>query len=107
MSILRHAILLNQTNAGTGPWVQLSDRCGSSDRGFQVFVTSGDSVTIQATTVDQLGINKDFLDTLPTEDIVDLKVYTASEADTLEGAWAFIRAVKTGSNGLAKVQATL
>lgn len=106
-SIKRHVVLLNQQAAGNGSWIELDSRYDESPlRLLQVYVTAGDTVKIQGTTVDIKGSHKDVVTaTFATEDITDIKTFTASgSGDLLEGPWTYIRAVKTGTTGIAKVQ---
>lgn len=104
MSIKRYKVIFDGTAAETGEWFALDVRYDESpSRAIQVQVTSGDTIKIQAITKDVKGIDKSFLDELDADDIADLKTYSASEADTLDGPWTYIRAIKTGTTGPAKV----
>ncbi len=102
---LRHKVLLQTGAEGAGPWIALDARYKKeTERALQIFVTDGDTVTIQGITKDEKGSDKSFLANLGPEDISDLKSYTESTADVLTGTFTYIRAVKTGTAGFAKVQ---
>lgn len=104
-AIKRTKILYNSSAAGNGSWVSLDNRYDQSPtRSLIISLVSGDTITLQAITQDVKGNDKSFLDSLSSADIVSLKTYTASESDVLEGPWTYIRVVKTGTNGVAKVQ---
>lgn len=104
-SIKRSKVLYDSAAADTSDWFALDVRYDESpSRAIQVYVTTGDTITIQGITKDVKGIDKSFLDTLTTADISDIKAYTASEPDVLEGPWTYIRVVKTGTTGQGKVQ---
>lgn len=105
-SIKRHKVLYDSSAAGTGEWFRLDSRYEESpSRAIQVFVASGDTLTIQGTTKDVRGSTPtEVLASLEADDIVDIKAYTASEADNLEGPWTYIRVTKTGTTGTGKVQ---
>lgn len=104
-SIKRWVVLLDSTAAATGSWIPLDVRYDKeTKRAIQGAVTSGDTITIQGITKDVVGMDKSFLTTLETADITTLGTYTADFNDILNGGWTYIRAVKTGTNGRAKIQ---
>lgn len=106
-SIKRNKVLLDQTTAGDGEWIRLDSRYDcDSFRTLQVNMSVGDTITIQGTTVDVRGANPaDVIASLTPEDISDLQVFTDSgTGDLLAGPWSYIRAVKVGATGSAKVQ---
>lgn len=107
-AILRNHVLYDSADAGTGDWVRLDNRyCGGDiDRALSIYVTAGDTVTIEGIVNDQRGLTQDQVLAAvdETKDVRTLKTYTASDEDVLYGSWTYIRAVKTGTNGAAKVQ---
>jgi len=100
-SIRRNKVLYNALAAGTGEWIPLDVRYDKHPVGrtLRVVLTAGDTLTLQGIVKDEKGIDKSFLDSLTSDDISTLKVYTTSEVDVLDGAWTYIRAVKTGTAG--------
>ncbi len=100
-AIKNHQVLLDTNLAGDGAWFQLDYMAETGHvRPIQGKVVTGDTIKIQATTVqDESSITAD--------DIVDLKQYTADFNDVINGAWAFIRVSKVGTTGNAKVQGTI
>lgn len=105
-AIKRNKVLYDATTAGTGDWVRLDSRYDvDNKRAIQVNLMTGDTIDIQGTTKDVRGMSQDdVIASIETDDITTIKSYTASEADTLYGSWTYIRAVKTGTTGPAKVQ---
>ena len=105
-SIKRHKVILESTGAvATGEWFELDVRYEEAGtRILQVQVTTGDTITIQGITQDVKGIDKSFLDDLVTADITSISAITTTDDYLLEGPWRYIRAVKTGTTGPAKVQ---
>jgi len=104
-AVKRYKTLYDDTAAGTGPWIACDVRYDKQlIRALQIYVTSGDTITIQGITKDTRGNDKSFLNNLTTADISTLKSYTATDNDDLEGPWTYIRVVKTGTNGQGKVQ---
>src|SRR6478736_10294630 len=105
MSIKRWETLLDQAAAGTSDWIDCDVRYEKiSVRPIIVNLTSGDSIAIQAIVKDVKGIDKSFLDELEDADITTLKTYTTSGNDLIEGNWTYLRVVKVGANGAARVQ---
>lgn len=104
--IRSHKVLYNSATAGTGAWFRLDSRFEvDADRALQVILTSGDTIKIQGTTMDLRGMTSaDVVASITADDISDLKSYTTSQADNLAGPWTYIRVVKTGTAGAAKVQ---
>ncbi len=104
--VKRYVQLLNSSLEVTGNWVQLDSRYAKDQaRSLIVSIDAvGDTVTLQGVVKDIKGIDKSFLNTLASEDIATLKIYTQSEHDVLEGPWSFIRAIKQGTAGLAVVE---
>jgi len=104
-SIRRRKVLLDQTAAGNGPWIRLDSRYEDSpERAIQISLTAGDSVRIEGTTLDIRG-EGDPTDTIAAEDIAILDgSFSSSTSTILNGNWTYIRVVKTGSSGNAKVQ---
>lgn len=108
MSIKRYKVLYNSATAGTGDWVALDTRYEQlSERPLKVTLVDGDTVTLQAIVKDVKGPDKSFLTTLTDSEIASLKTYTETEQDILEGAWTYIRIVKTGTSGVALVEGTV
>lgn len=102
---LRHKVLLQTGAAEAGPWIALDTRYQQDiERAIQISVMAGDTIALEGITRDEKGIDKSFLVNLDPADISVLKEYTESTADVLTGTWTYIRAVKTGANGFAKVQ---
>lgn len=102
---LRHKVLLQSVDEGAGPWIALDTRyIKYAERAIQVAVTNGDEITIQGITKESKGLDKSFLDNLSAADISDIKTYDTNTADVLTGSWTYIRAVKVGDSGFAKVQ---
>lgn len=105
-AILRYKVLYDSSAAGTGEWIRLDNRyCGDLDRIVHVDLTTGDTVTIQGITKDVRGPKPaDFFTSLEADDITTLATLTAdSEDPILQGPWSYIRVVKTGTAGNAKV----
>jgi len=67
-------------------------------------MAAGDTVTLQGIVKDVKGIDKSFLDDLTAADITTLAEYTQDERDLLVGPWTYIRVVKAGTAGAARVQ---
>jgi hypothetical protein len=104
-SIRRHKVLLDQSAAVTTDWYKLDTRYDSlNDRVLQLDITTGDTIEIQGTTQDVRGPDKSFLASLAADDISTITSKTADEAVTIPGNWSYIRVVKTGATGNAKVQ---
>lgn len=104
MGIKRYKQLYNSADAATSSWIPLDVRYEeNSQRAIIVSLVSGDTVTIEGTVWDVKGIDKSGLDDLTASDITTLKEYTESEEDVLEGPWTYIRIVKAGTAGVAKV----
>ncbi len=102
---LRYKELYNSSAAGNGTWMQLDSRYGEQPyRNISVNLVSGDTVLIEATAVDNPGVDKSFLTTLDSSKITTLTTITASGNYSITGPWAFIRAVKTGTAGTAVVE---
>lgn len=102
---LRHKVLLQTGAATTGPWIRIDNRYQDGiDRAIQVSLQEGDTIRIEGITQDAKGMDKSFLTTLGPNDISVLKEYTESAGDVLQGSWTYIRAVKVGTAGFAKVQ---
>ena len=96
--------ILNQSAAGNGAWFKLDSRYEKvSNRSIQGNVTTGDTITIQATAKDVKGIDKTWLSSLAASEITTLKAYTADFNDIINGPWAYIRVVKTGTAGTSRV----
>ena len=105
MGIRRHKVIYDDSAAGTSDWVHLDTRYEDHfGRVLAIVLTAGDTVELQGTVKDVKGIDKSFLDDLSASEIHSIKTYTATENDILEGAWTFIRVVKTGTNGTALVE---
>lgn len=106
MSIRRNKVLYDDSAAGNGDWIALDTRYEQNPvgRSIKVTMTAGDTITLQGITKDEKGIDKSFLDALIAEDITDLKIYTQTENDVLDGSWTYIRIVKAGTSGDAYVE---
>jgi hypothetical protein len=107
MGIRRHQVLIDQSAAGTGPWFRLDARYEvDPERAIQVSVGGGDSITLEAVTVDgsrtdpEWDPNTDIV----AGDITTLITYTADDNDILTGNWTYIRAIKTGAAGNGKLE---
>lgn len=95
----------NVNTSGTGAWIALDVRYEEHAlRSIMGAVITGDTVTVQGITKDIKGIDKSFLTTLETQDITNLNAYTADFNDVLIGPWTYVRVVKTGTAGRAKVE---
>lgn len=104
-SIKRYKLMYNVATAGNGAWIPLDVRYETKpSRALAITVVSGDTVTIQAITQDVRGDNKSFLSNLQPADIVTLTSMTASGPYEVSGPWTYIRAVKTGTTGVATVE---
>lgn len=104
VAIKRNVVLLDQSAAGNGDWVRLDTRYDqNTERGINISLTSGDTIEIEGVTLDA----KDAVALaaiVESDDIGILGTYTESDADVLTGNWTYIRAVKTGTTGNAKIQ---
>ena len=106
-AIKRHKVLLDQSAAGNGDWIRLDSRYDhDSSRILQIDLTVGDTIDIEGTTVDVRGGNPAVVTAgLAADDITTIQSFTANgTGDLLAGPWTYIRAVKTGTTGNAKVQ---
>lgn len=96
---------MNQSSAGASDWLDLDVRYEAiSVRPIQGHIASGDTIAVQAITMDVKGNDKSFLDNLTSSDITTLKTYTGDFNDLIEGNWTYIRVVKTGTAGAAVVE---
>lgn len=106
MGIRRHKELYNASAAGNGSWIHLDSRYENQPlRPFQISMNASDTIEIQGTTLRA----KDAVELatlITSSDITTLESYTgnADVNDVIVGSWTFIRAVKTGTAGTAKVQ---
>lgn len=93
------------SGASNGDWIMLNPRDKENVRTIQVDMNAADTITIQATTKAAKDKNE-LADIIANRDIVVLKTYTGdtSFVDTINGPFTFIRAVKTGTAGVATVQ---
>ena len=107
--IRRNKVLYNDRAAGNGTWYMLDYRYEQDQtRSIQINMNASDTIEIQGTTLEANDATA--LDAIiDTADITTLQTYTGNtdENDVLSGPWTFIRAVKTGTNGVAKVQGQL
>lgn len=104
--IRRHKVIYDSADAGTGEWYELDSRYEvDATRSLIITMNASDTVAIQATVV-RAQDRRRLEDIIQDEDIVTLESYTgATDVDAiLNGNYTFIRVVKTGSNGNAKVQ---
>lgn len=104
MGIRRHKVLYNDSAAGNGTWIRLDSRYEHEPtRAVQGVVTSGDTISIEGTTLE--AIDRVDLDSIITaDDIQELGSFTENFTDVLNGNWTYVRAVKTGTTGIAKIQ---
>lgn len=106
-AIKRYKVLYNDSAAETSEWFRLDVRYDHDTvRTLNIELTAGDTITIEGTTFDVRGTDKqrrDGLAALTAEDIGTLNTYTTSDTDNLTGPWTHIRVVKTGTTGNAKV----
>jgi len=104
-AIKRYEVLYNTSAQGTGAWFRLDTRYEETcERALQVFVTTGDTVTIEGTTKDVRGSTEQLVTaSIAADEISTLKSFTANGAENLTGPWTYIRVTKTGVNGPAKV----
>ena len=105
--IRRHKVLLNTSAAGAGDWIRLDSRYEvDALRAFQINMNAADTVEIEGTTLDEQDATALAAVLVDPADITTLKSYTGntSENDVIVGNWTFIRANKTGTTGVAKVQ---
>jgi hypothetical protein len=105
MAGMRHVVLLNTDSAGNGDWIQLEPQNASVYRTIQVNMNASDTITIQGTTLEADDATA-LAGVIGASDITTIETYTGNtdENDALIGTFTFIRAVKTGTNGVAKVQ---
>lgn len=95
--------MYNATAAGTSQWFHFDFRHDDAPfRTINVNMSVGDTVNIEATAYDIKGQDINNL-TVPADEIVVLKSYTASGEDVIQGPWAAIRIVKSGTTGKAVV----
>lgn len=96
-----HKVLYEASAAGAGDWVKLDGKFEEiAHRALQGTVASGDTIGIEATTVEKV-------EDITPVDIVELEEFDDDFAKVLVGNWTYVRAVKTGTNGVAKVQGYL
>lgn len=106
-AIKRHKVLYDSSAAGNGEWFRLDVRYDSSpERILMVDLVDGDTITIQGTVVDVRGGNPAVVvASLEADDIATIDTLTADSTEhVLTGPWTYIRVVKTGTTGNAKVQ---
>lgn len=107
VAILRHKVLYDSSASGNGEWFRLDSRYDqNTQRILQIDLTTGDTITIQGTTKDVRGGNPATVVVgLDADDIATIQTFTADNTDhVLSGPWTYIRVVKTGATGNAKVQ---
>lgn len=104
VAIKRNVVLLDQSTAGNGEWVRLDTRYDqNTERSLNIDVTSGDTIDIQGVTLDAKDATA-LAAIVEADDIGTLATYTEDDTDVLTGNWTYIRAVKTGTTGNAKIQ---
>ena len=104
--IRRNKVLYNSSSAGTGEWFRLDSRYEiDPHRSIIIDMNPSDSIQIEATTVDAKDKN-DLASKIVSSDIVVLDTFTGSSEvnKILLGNYTYIRIVKTGTAGIAKVQ---
>lgn len=105
-SIRRYKILMDGSAAETSDWVRLDNRYGGDiDRIINVDLTTGDTIALQGIVKDVRGQKPaDFFTSLDADDISTIETFTADSTEhLLQGPWSYIRVVKTGTAGVAKV----
>lgn len=107
--IRRHKVLYNGSAAGNGTWVRLDSRYEEdAGRAITIHMNASDTISIEGTVIDAKDVPS--LEAIIEDaDIAVIESYTgATEAGvTLSSNYTFIRAVKTGTTGTAKVQGYL
>ena len=101
----RQRDLLNTDAAGAGAWYKL-DSFNDGDRGLSIYLANtADSVQIQTTAKPLAWNDYDLASVITTADISNAGDFTgeASFSEILVGSWTAVRAVKTGTAGIAKV----
>lgn len=102
--IRRNKVLFDAATASSGDWVKLDSRYEEdASRAVHGTVTTGDTVTVEGTTLDKKDAAA-LSAVVTASDIATLKEFTANFADVLLGNWTFIRVTKTGTAGASKVQ---
>jgi hypothetical protein len=105
-AIKRYKVLYDSSAAGNGDWIRLDSRYDiSPQRIVHVDLTSGDTIELQGTVKDEKGSTPSLVTaSLDTDDIVTIETFTADSTEhLLTGPWTYIRVVKTGTTGNAKV----
>ena len=101
----RYKKLYNDTAAGTGGWVRLDGRYAPIiNSEVQATVASGDTLALQATSVDVKGIDETYLTNLLASDITTLNTFSSSGNYVINGNYTWVRVVKTGTAGLGVVE---
>jgi hypothetical protein len=105
-AIKRYKVLYDSAAAGNGNWIRLDNRYDQApDRIIQVDLTADDTIILQGVTKDQRGVDQDtIIASLVPSDISVIETFTADGGKfPLTGPWSYIRVVKTGTTGNAKV----
>ena len=105
-AIKRYKVLYDSAAAGNGNWIRLDNRYDqSSERIIHIDLTAGDTVVLQGVVKDQRGVDQDtIIASLVPSDIAVIETFIADSTEhLLVGPWSFIRVVKTGTTGNAKV----
>lgn len=103
-SIKRNVVLLDQSAAGAGDWIRLDTRYDSdTERAMNINLTTGDTIAIEGVTLDAKDATA-LAAIVESDDIATLGSFTENTSEILNGNWTYIRAVKTGTTGNAKVQ---
>lgn len=108
--IRRHKVLYDSDAAGTGSWIRLDSRREiDNTRAITIKMNASDTIAIQGTVIDAIDATALVAKYDSTKDVVTLEEYTGeTDVDAvLQGNYTFIRAVKTGTAGNAKVQGYL
>lgn len=98
---------MDQTAAGDGEWFRLDSRYDiDTNRILQIALTTGDTIAIEGTTVDVRGGNPAVVTAgLTASDITTIDTFSTNDTlNLLQGPWTYIRAVKAGTTGTAKIQ---
>ena len=105
-AIKRYKVLYDSSAAGNGDWIRLDNRYDiSPQRIINIDLTAGDTIVLQGAVKDLKGVAQDTVTgSLTTSDISTIETFTEDSTEhLLTGPWTYIRVVKTGTTGNAKV----
>lgn len=115
MPVTRFKEIYNGSAAYTSQWYQLDTRGVNNDMyegGITISnVAAGDTVVVEGTFKDVIGVDKSFLASLTASDIAVIQTVTGATSVTtvvnITQPFAYIRVRKTGTAGSVKIQGVI